>query len=461
MLLDFEKDVNGKTISFDGNTNLKGAGTKLAFTKEHVEEYLKCKEDIQYFAEQYYHIISIDEGLQKIIMRDYQKNLVTHFIDNRFSIVLASRQCVTGDAKIRIRNKKTGEIENISIAEFSNNISNQSLKNNVTSKKFETIYEIDDYEILTDSGWESFDGIGITPELDVIEVVFLSGNKICGSPDHVIFLKDYSEKTLKDIELNDEVLTSYGVDIVTSKKFLEKKEIMYDILDVNKNRYFTNDILSHNCGKSTSFEVFVLHYILFQSDKTVAILANKESSSTEILRKIKMAYELLPKWLQQGVVTWNFSSIELENGSRCFASATSSSSIRSRAVSLLIIDECSFIPGNIWDNFYSSSYPTISSGKKSKIIFVSTPNGLNHFYKFWRESELGINEFANFRVDWWQVPGRDESWKEETIKNIGIKKFSQEFGNCIEKNQKITIRNKVSGEIREIKIKELLKDQYK
>jgi hypothetical protein len=275
LLEDFTYTQNGNVISFDGNTNLRGKNTKLPWSKEHLAEWMKCSNDIHYFAENYYYILNLDEGMQKVKLRDYQEDLITKFNDNRFNIVLASRQC----------------------------------------------------------------------------------------------------------------------------------------------------------GKSTSFEIFVCWYILFNKDKKVAILANKAEQSKDLLRKIKQAYELLPKWLQQGVKSWNASSIQLENGCSVIASSTSSTAIRGRSISLLIIDEMGFVPRNIWEDFYSSVYPTISSGKSSKVIFVSTPHGLNHFYQFWNESEQSINHFTNTRVDWWQVPGRDAKWKEETIANIGLVKFNQEYGN--------------------------------
>jgi hypothetical protein len=183
---DFELDAEGNTIAFDGNSALKKSNTKLPWTENHIKEWLKCRDDIFYFAERYHHVLDIDTGLHKIQMRDYQRDMITSFQNNRFNIVLAARQI----------------------------------------------------------------------------------------------------------------------------------------------------------GKSTSFEIYVLHYLLFNKDKTVAILANKEANAVDILRKIKQAYELLPKWLQQGVRSWNSKSIRLENGSYAFASSTSSSAIRGRSVSCLIIDEC-------------------------------------------------------------------------------------------------------------------------
>lgn len=187
-------------------------------------------------------------------------------------------------------------------------------------------------------------------------------------------------------------------------------------------------------GKTTAVTAIILHQVLFNSYQRVAIVANKEETSIEILDRIQLAYELLPTWLQQGVVEWNKKQVRLENGSRIIAAATSSSAIRGKSVSLLYIDEAAHIDN--WDKFYTSVYPTLSGGKKSKVIFTSTPNGLNHFYRFWKDAHLpkddkNYNGFSAIEVNWWQVPGRDEKWKEEEIKGLGgdLDKFAQEHEN--------------------------------
>lgn len=274
-LPDFENDINGLAIHYEGNPNLKKPRVQLGYTKEHVEEYVKCANSWKYFAENYYHILDLQKGMVIPKIRDYQEKMIDSFITKRFTNILASRQV----------------------------------------------------------------------------------------------------------------------------------------------------------GKSTSFEIFLCWTILFQKDQRVAILANKAEQARDILRKVKEAYEMLPKWLQQGVKVWNAGSIKLENGSLVIASSTSSTAIRGRSVNLLIVDERAFIPQNIWDQFISSVYPTISSSPDSKVIYVSTPNGLNHFYKDWSDSLEGRNEFNPIRVDWWEVPGRDEEWKRQTIANIGQIRFNQEYGN--------------------------------
>lgn len=195
---------------------------------------------------------------------------------------------------------------------------------------------------------------------------------------------------------------------------------------------------SRQAGKSTVTCAFILWYILFNSDKNVALLANKAETAREILGKVQLAYQHLPKWLQQGVVEWNKGSFVLENNSRVLATATSSDNIRGFSINLLFIDEAAFIDN--WDEFFTSVYPTVSSGKSTKVVLVSTPNGLNHFYKIWQNAIEGKNDYKPILVKWDRVPGRDEEWKQKTLAglNFDTEKFAQEF--CISGDTKVTIQ---------------------
>ena len=186
---------------------------------------------------------------------------------------------------------------------------------------------------------------------------------------------------------------------------------------------------ARQAGKSTTTVAFILWFILFQEDKTVALLANKGETAREILGRIQLAYQHLPKWLQQGIREWNKGSFELENNSRVIAAATSASAIRGYTINLLFIDEAAHIDN--WDEFFTSVYPTISSGKESKIILVSTPNGLNHFYSVWVNAIENRNGYRPILVNWQDVPGRDEKWRDQTLAgmNFDIEKFNQEM-NC-------------------------------
>lgn len=195
------------------------------------------------------------------------------------------------------------------------------------------------------------------------------------------------------------------------------------IKSLNSNR-FTIVSTCRQAGKTTSVVGALLHYIIFNDVKTVALLANKAETAREILGRVQLAYENLPAWLQHGVIEYNKGSFELENGSRIMASATSSQSIRGFSINLLFIDEAAHIEN--WDEFFTSTFPTISSGQKTKVCLVSTPNGMNHFYKLWSDANNGKNEFNPIYVDWRQVPGRDEKWATREKQIMGADKFRQE-----------------------------------
>ena len=190
---------------------------------------------------------------------------------------------------------------------------------------------------------------------------------------------------------------------------------------------FTICKLPRQTGKSTTSISYILWRILFHDNQNVAILANKGALARDLLAKLQLAYEYLPKWIQQGVVIWNKGNIELENGSKVVAAATSSSAIRGGSYNLIFLDEFAFVQRNLADQFFASVYPTISSGKTTQVIIVSTPNGLNHFYKLWIDAIEKRSEYVPIEVHWSDVPGRDEKWKEQTIRNTSEAQFRQEF----------------------------------
>lgn len=214
--------------------------------------------------------------------------------------------------------------------------------------------------------------------------------------------------------------------LVSFKLYDYQKDML---LSMQQNR-FNVIATARQAGKSTTTCAFILWYIIFHSEKTVALLANKGDTAREILGRIQLAYQHLPKWLQQGVKEWNKGSFELENDSRVIAAATSSDAIRGYSINLLFIDEAAFIEN--WDEFFTAVYPTISSGTESKIVLVSTPNGLNHFYKTWVGANEDRNGYKAIKVMWHDVPGRDEAWKQGTLAamNFDTEKFEQEY--CVE-----------------------------
>ena len=211
--------------------------------------------------------------------------------------------------------------------------------------------------------------------------------------------------------------------LIPFKMYEFQKEMMWKF---HRNR-FNIAKLPRQSGKSTIVTTYLLHYALFNENVNIAILANKAATAREMLSRLQLSYENLPRWMQQGIVAWNRGSLELENGSKIIAASTSASAIRGMSFNIVFLDEFAFIPNHICDQFFSSVYPTISSGKKSKVIIISTPNGMNMFYKMWNDALKSRNEYVPTEVHWSEVPGRDAAWKEQTIKNTSQRQFTQEF----------------------------------
>jgi len=190
---------------------------------------------------------------------------------------------------------------------------------------------------------------------------------------------------------------------------------------------FTICKLPRQSGKSTTIISYLIHYVIFNDAVNVAILANKAATARDLLGRFQLAYEHLPEWMQQGVMNWNKGSLELENGSKIIAASTSASAVRGGSYNIIFLDEFAFIPSNIAEQFFSSVYPTITAGQTSKVIIVSTPHGMNMFYKMWTDAVNNKSEFIPIEVAWQEVPGRDEAWKEQTIANTSEQQFLQEF----------------------------------
>ena len=206
---------------------------------------------------------------------------------------------------------------------------------------------------------------------------------------------------------------------------------LYDFQETMVNRFhekrFNIAKLPRQSGKSTVVTSYLLWYVIFNGNVNVAILANKAATAREMLGRLQLSYENLPKWMQQGIIGWNKGSVELENGSRLLAASTSASAVRGMSFNVIFLDEFAFVPNNIAEQFFSSVYPTISSGKSTKVIIISTPHGMNMFYKLWHDAERGTNEYTHTEVHWSQVPGRDAEWKEQTIRNTSEQQFRVEF----------------------------------
>jgi hypothetical protein len=220
------------------------------------------------------------------------------------------------------------------------------------------------------------------------------------------------------------------VKIVTLDKGLQPFQ-MYPFQEKLVNNFHNHRFnickMPRQTGKSTTVVSFLLHYAVFNDNVNIGILANKAATARELLDRLQTAYENLPKWMQQGIISWNKGSLELENGSKILAASTSASAVRGMSFNILFLDEFAFVPNHIADSFFASVYPTITSGKSTKVIIVSTPHGMNHFYRMWHDAERGKNEYVFTDVHWSEVPGRDEIWKAQTIANTSEAQFKVEF----------------------------------
>lgn len=231
------------------------------------------------------------------------------------------------------------------------------------------------------------------------------------STDPVYFIKNYIK------------IVSLDLGVIPFELYHFQEEMVQRFHD---NR-FNIAKLPRQSGKSTVVTAYLLWYVIFNANVNVAILANKAATAREMLQRLQLSYENLPKWMQQGIVGWNKGSVELENGSRILAASTSASAVRGMSFNVIFLDEFAFVPNNIADQFFSSVYPTISSGKSTKVIIISTPHGMNMYYKLWHDAERGTNEYIPTEVHWSEVPGRDDKWKEQTIRNTSEQQFRVEF----------------------------------
>ena len=232
-----------------------------------------------------------------------------------------------------------------------------------------------------------------------------------------------------------------------------------EIVEAFEHNRFVICKLARQSGKSTVVVCgYFLWYILFHTDISVGILANKEATAIELLRRMKQSFELLPDFLKQGVVKWDQKLIMLANNSRVRAESTSASAVRGDTFNIIFLDEFAFVPENIALEFMTSVYPTITSGETTKMFIVSTPAGYNLFFKIWNDAEEGRNTYKRIGFTWRDVPGRDKVdkdgvnlWEKQTRQNIGDMQFEQEFESVV-RNTEVTIRTIETGVIETLPI---------
>lgn len=292
---------------------------------------------------------------------------------------------------------------------------------------------LDDYQIWTDSGWQDISAIHKTIKYQVWIIKTENFYLECADT-HIIFDKNYNEIFIEDLIVGDKIWTENGLEAVLSIVVTDRIENMFDVT-VNSldHRLYTNGILSHN---TTVLTILALHEACFNDFKNIFIIANKEDTAKMIFKRVKMAYEALPVWLKPAVKTWGQTSLELANGSFIGISTTTGSAGRGHTINLLLLDELSWIePDSIVEDFWNSVMPAISKAETSKVLVTSTPRGKsNLFYRVYsaalKEGEVEWNGFHPERVDWNELPGRDEEWKKKQISIMGsYEAFSQEYGN--------------------------------
>lgn len=210
--------------------------------------------------------------------------------------------------------------------------------------------------------------------------------------------------------------------------FFEPYEYQLELLRKFQDHRFNIALCSRQSGKTTIVSAYILWYAMFHDNKNIGIVSNKESSAKMILHRIKKTYEALPPWLKPGVTEYSKTFISFDNGTRLIISATSADAFRGESMNLLVCDEFAFVPGSQAEDFWAANYPTISASKEAKVIIISTPNGLfNIYHRLYTEAEIGKNTFIHTKVSWERVPGRDKAWADEQLKNLGQRKFDQEF----------------------------------
>lgn len=307
---------------------------------------------------------------------------------------------------------------------------NIDLDENDISKKILNSVDISNLNlsINTDTGFKPISHIHLTQPYTIWRIEVESGLFLEAADNHIVFNKSLDEIFIKDLSLGDSIKTIHGLEKITKIKKYRSKVSMFDVtVNDDNHRFYSNGILSHN---TITTSIFLVWYILFNTDKNCLILANKGETTAELLDKCKVILKGLPFFMKPGMLVNNVMSMKFDNGCRLFGQTTTKSPAIGFTIHFLYMDEFAHIHANFLEPFYRSVYPTISSSKISRIAISSTPNGMNKFYQIYVSALEGNNDFFPIRVDWWQVPGRDESWKNKEIANLGSEEmFNQEYGN--------------------------------
>lgn len=420
--------------TYSGNPQLKKAYVNIEWTPELLDEYVKCSKDPVYFAKKYIKIISVDKGVVPFNLYKFQEKLIKTFHRNRFNICKLPRQsgkALALDTPIPTPSGWTTmgdlKIGDIILSPNGNPVS--------VTFKTETMYNHDCYKLYFDTGEEIVADAEHLWKVDISH--WTSGPKVITTLDMFNTYNNEKEQNISNLYyINSARYIQHGTEIKecskNSRYYIQKIEKVKSVpvacitVDSDDHLFLCGKtyIPTHN---STTAVSYLLHYAIFNDNVNIAILANKAQTARDLLARLQLAYENLPTWLQQGVKIWNKASLELDNGSKIIASSTSASSVRGGTYNIIFLDEFAFIPNQIAEDFFRSTYPTVTSGKDTKVIIISTPNGMNMYYKLWTEAERRQNEYIPTEVQWDEIPGRDRRFKEQTISNIGLDAWNQEF----------------------------------
>ena len=327
-------DLNKEDICYMNNENIKRHNISLNLTQDQIKELTRISLDIEYFVRNYVYINTLDDGVQKFDLRDYQNEFIKDCYNNKFVMGMWGRQMGKCVSPKTVLNVKIRDVQkHITIKELFD-ISSENgavaIQSDSDSKKFEEIVFVKDIQIESPSGWKQLKSIMKTVPYQLWKLETFDGLELECADNHLVIMDDCSERYVKDISIGERITTKTGTQIVSNVQNMYDEINMYDIeIDDNTHLYYSNDIVSHN---TTTVMAYLLHQAITRSDITIAVLANKGDAAVEVLDRIKNAYENLPYYMQVGVKSWNKRSIVLGNGSRIIAASTSSSSIRGKAI---------------------------------------------------------------------------------------------------------------------------------
>lgn len=386
-ILDTEKtpdnyyvDAYGEKIAFLGDREIKRPFTKMKLAQIHIDELKRCAEDLNYFRENYVKIRTKD-GINFPEMRTYQQGFLDALTSDYETIVsLQPRQCCSGDTKVNVDNCEMSIEDLFNECKSPESETFNTLLCQITKRKFIETYPGNGRKILTPLGYKEIEYIHKTIPYEKYRLKTESGMMLECAENHVIILEDDSECYAKN-SLNKIVKTINGIDKIVECEDLHIKENMYDIsIKEDTELYYSNGILSHNSGKSVTTAIYMVWLFNFDHDKNMGICANNGGLAREFLNNVRNMFYNLPMWMRVGVSVWNKGTIESENKMRILTDSPSENSFRGYTLNFLVVDETAFIRPSIFSEFMDSVMPAQSALAWKKNLFISTANGMNHFY---------------------------------------------------------------------------------